>query len=699
MRRKFVVQTASLGSAFALAHASFGQIFTDSPINNYTAEIDVNYNQVQSYTETIGLNESTFQTEPDVYWFKYVSNGQSIVTFDTLGSDFGTDGPGGNTDNGGEVLGSYNQSQIAVYTATGSLVAISQNTKNASGAPIAIYPTFSSDPSQYYEPEGLTQLTFEPTPEQNPQWSVSPNNPVPFTGWAAPGNSGNSQKYYPPYFPVALNEYHVWSNALSPLLLDNNGNPVIDPSTGMPYTKQDLQIGWTYSDYDTIGPGSDWDQYGVLPAGTYYVAVASAGPVLSGNQNTETVLEDPVWYNAQTQQNNVPILTSNLGTWQYYDAAAIGEGYLYYGNINLNVTQTPLPPQLSWSNAGGSGDGQTWDNANSQNWNNGAGAATFISGSDLTFGDNNNGHYVVTLNTTVAPGTIYFDNANGNYTISGSGSISGTCSLLVNSTAMVTLATANTYTGGTIVSSGTLVAAASNAIPYDSALTIAPNGVVQLAPGIGPQTLSSLSIVDIGRIDLTNNGLFIDYGTGFTPISYLLSWLLSGYNNGACNGQGIYSSAVADENSVQKSLIYSIGYADGADGITSLPSGVIEILPTLAGDAKLQGNVVFGDFQLLAQYFGQSGTTWDQGDFTYNGNTDFGDFQLLAQNFGANTNGLTAGEISALNSFAARFGDALVANPDGVGFQVVAIPEPMPAALAATAAAGALLCRRRRRTC
>ncbi|HUB25042.1 MAG TPA: hypothetical protein VL992_06400, partial [Tepidisphaeraceae bacterium] len=503
MRRKFAVQTASLGSAFALANAAFGQVYTDSPIGNTTAEIDVNYNQVQSYTETIGLNENTFQPEPDIYWFEYVSNGQSIVTFDTLGSDFGTDGPGGNTDNGGAVLGSYDQSQIAVYTATGSLVAISQSTKSPSGSPIAIYPTFSSDPSQYYEPEGLTQLTFKPTPEANPQWSVSPNNPVPFTGWAAPGNSGNAQEYYPPNFPVALNEYHVWSTALSPDLLDNNGNPVIDPSTGMPYTKDELSLGWTYSNYDEVGPGADWDQYGVLPAGTYYVAVASAGPVLSGNQNAETVLEDPVWYNEQTDQNDVPLLSSNLGTWQDYDTGRAGDGYLYYGNIQLNVTQTPLPPQLSWSNAGGAGDGQTWDNGTSANWNNGTAAATFTPGADITFGDNNNGNYTVKLNTTVAPGTIYFDNSSGNYSVVGSGSISGTGSLLVNSTAMVTLATANSFTGGVVVSSGTLVAAVTNAIPANSALTIAPNGVVELAPNSGVLTLSSLSIVDIGRIDLT----------------------------------------------------------------------------------------------------------------------------------------------------------------------------------------------------
>jgi hypothetical protein len=36
----------------------------------------------------------------------------------------------------------------------------------------------------------------------------------------------------------------------------------------------------------------------------------------------------------------------------------------------------------------------------------------------------------------------------------------------------------------------------------------------------------------------------------------------------------------------------------------------------LAGDAKLHGTVDFGDYQVLAQYFGSSGR-WDEGNFTY----------------------------------------------------------------------------------
>jgi hypothetical protein len=118
-------------------------------------------------------------------------------------------------------------------------------------------------------------------------------------------------------------------------------------------------------------------------------------------------------------------------------------------------------------------------------------------------------------------------------------------------------------------------------------------------------------------------------------------------------------------------------------------------MPTLAGDAKMQGNVVFGDFQLLSQYFGQPGT-WDEGNFTYGSTVNFGDFQLLSQNFGANSSGLTAGEVASLNGFASEFGDQLQANSDGVGFSLVAVPEPASGGLLILAGMGILHRRRKR---
>jgi hypothetical protein len=186
------------------------------------------------------------------------------------------------------------------------------------------------------------------------------------------------------------------------------------------------------------------------------------------------------------------------------------------------------------------------------------------------------------------------------------------------------------------------------------ALEITSGSSLQL---FGPTTFSgSLTVDPGGTLDVQSNTVMFDYAAGFDPAANLVSYLTTGYSGGAWNGTGIISSTVAAENASQSKLIYSVGYADGADGIVAgLTSGEFEIMPTLSGDAKLQGNVVFGDFQLLSQYFGQPGS-WDEGNFTYNSVVNFGDFQLLSQNFGqaASLPAAANGSSPSVGSFAAK---------------------------------------------
>jgi hypothetical protein len=241
------------------------------------------------------------------------------------------------------------------------------------------------------------------------------------------------------------------------------------------------------------------------------------------------------------------------------------------------------------------------------------------------------------------------------------------------------------------------VAGATTTVGNHVAVAVDSGAKLQYIQSGGTSTVASLSVdtttgsvVDVGATTLN-----VQYGAGADPTASIVSYLASGYNGGAWNGAGINSSAVAAANLSQSALIYSVGYADGADGITGVPSGTVEILPTLAGDAKLQGNVVFGDFQLLSQYFGQSGTSWDEGNFTYGSTTNFGDFQLLSQNFGQSASGLTAGEVASLNSFASQFGEGFAANGDG-GFSLVSVPEPASAGLLALAGCGFVARRRRK---
>jgi hypothetical protein len=66
---------------------------------------------------------------------------------------------------------------------------------------------------------------------------------------------------------------------------------------------------------------------------------------------------------------------------------------------------------------------------------------------------------------------------------------------------------------------------------------------------------------------------------------------------------------------------------------------------TRLGDADLDGEVSFGDFQRFELGFGKAGQGWSSGDFNYDGKVDTADFKLLYDNFGK-TADLPAGSAS-----------------------------------------------------
>jgi hypothetical protein len=161
---------------------------------------------------------------------------------------------------------------------------------------------------------------------------------------------------------------------------------------------------------------------------------------------------------------------------------------------------------------------------------------------------------------------------------------------------------------------------------------------------------AQLVISSASALDLTNNTFFVNYGTNADPIQDVLAYLTTGFNrdtNTWSGTLGIVSSTVAGLNAGQSHTEYSIGYADGAnvpidDGsriVSGLSSGQIEIMPTLAGDAQLQGSVGTGEVQIFDQYYDYPGD-WDQGNFDYEGVINFGDYYALGEDIGQNDSAL-----------------------------------------------------------
>jgi hypothetical protein len=607
----------------------------------------------QSISRVLRLDlNNPFVTYPDVYYVKYHSDGNSIVKFDTLGSDFGSRGPIGQIPDA--FRGAYDNSQIAVYRADGSKVAISKTTVGLDGNPIVSYPRTASSETQWYVGEGLSEVYFYPNaPTSNPHWSASPSDPNYYAGWSAPGNPGNSQKYYQPYYPTNLNEYHVWSTALSTTMLDNNGQTVFYPGTTDPRP----QPGWRYSDYTRVGPASTWNRYAALPAGDYYIAFSDGGLTHEGDTYSIQYLQAPVHYDYDTQQINQSALgPSGLGTWQYYLDT---HGEASYGTIQFNITQiSSTLINSSWkSNAGGA-----W--AGSGNWSGPVPDGIEQYANFGTFNGTITTPQNVNLTSPITVGSIAFDNANS-YTLSGAsitldvlisdrasinvlnGSHTISAPLVLNKDVNLNVAPAASLLDltGPITSPLKLIekqgAGAAQVQAINAYALNVTGGKFKISAKGAPNSLTGASLVRQlvisgagSQLDLTNNAFVVDYnaqnGAPPSPIGDIRGYLK--------DSQLITSSTVGGN---------SVGYVANADlhlasyAGFSFPAGdysQVLFKFTYGGDANLDSVVNALDFNALASNYGLSSNSfWRQGDFSYDGVVNTMDFTMLAANFNRGT--------------------------------------------------------------
>ena len=201
--------------------------------------------------------------------------------------------------------------------------------------------------------------------------------------------------------------------------------------------------------------------------------------------------------------------------------------------VNLDIGMKAL----TWSGATAA-----WDVGTSLNWN--SGADKYYEGDIVTFtaaGTTKS----VTLNTTVHPGAVNFNNTAGNdYTLSGSGGIAGACGLTKSSTGTLTLSGANSYSGATTVyGGGTLTISGSGAITGGGALTLGLTssiGIFQYyssaASTFGSIALGSGGSSPGGCLSLvqtngTINGSSLDLGVNASSYVYGALWISGGTMN------------------------------------------------------------------------------------------------------------------------------------------------------------------------
>jgi autotransporter-associated beta strand protein len=276
------------------------------------------------------------------------------------------------------------------------------------------------------------------------------------------------------------------------------------------------------------------------------------------------------------------------------------------------------------------------------------------------------------------------------------------------------LTNANTYSGGTNVSNGILLAknasgsaTGSGSVAMDGG-TLGGNGSVgSIVAGSSAHTIApSATLASNTATTLTAGGLTTNANTtmafnlvtpGVSSTSDRIK--VTGANALALNGGAITVATAGGAGSLGwYNIIEHEGFTGTLSGVT-VPATVNNIAYVLdgadpdfirlhrgfMGDANDDGTVNFSDFIILSQNFGQNGT-WNQANFTGTSVVDFNDFVVLSQNFG---NTIAGGQLVSDEEIA-LFQSASQSFLAGNG-----IPEPTSLALLGIGAA-ALLTRRRK---
>ena len=262
-------------------------------------------------------------------------------------------------------------------------------------------------------------------------------------------------------------------------------------------------------------------------------------------------------------------------------------------------------------------------------------------GVQAVFGSAIGSSQTVTLDENTTVGSLQFNNINSYNISSGAGGYSltldnaGTPAMLSVVTGNHTISAPISVTSAGIsagIASGSTLTLAGK-ITGAGPLALTESGTLQLGAGIGQVEVTSLSIASSASLDITNNALFIDYGSGPDPIASIAAWIKNGYYG--LPGPSIISSVITTDDALS-GLSYGIGYADSADvgNPANLPTDTIEIMYTLLGDANLDGTVNSEDFTPFSHNLGQSGMMWDDGDFNYDGTVNAEDFTLFSHNIG-----------------------------------------------------------------
>ncbi len=276
-------------------------------------------------------------------------------------------------------------------------------------------------------------------------------------------------------------------------------------------------------------------------------------------------------------------------------------------SIDINITSVNLP---RWDGQ----DGGTWDVGVTENWINiGNGLPiVFSQGNAVLFDDQAQGTTSPNLVTTVTPSSVTFNNDALNYTLTGSGKISGSTGLTKQGVATTTIANTggNDYTGPTVIAGGTLSvsslanggsASAIGASSADPANLVISGGTLDYT---GPATAinrgysvggtnSAISVNNnltlSGAVTAAQNANFVKFGLGQLAYTGSGSNLLTGTGS---SGYWVQDGSVRFEG-VSGAQTNVIPGGLSINGTTTTASVVLTNTTVISGGNVDLGNVPF----------------------------------------------------------------------------------------------------------
>jgi rhamnogalacturonan endolyase len=294
-------------------------------------------------------------------------------------------------------------------------------------------------------------------------------------------------------------------------------NTTVATVAGPSYTNTGLTNGTPYfyviETRNAFGTGSNSVEATATPTGS--VPLAPTG--LSATAGSAKVT---LGWNASTGASSYEVgeATNNGGPYSIINASVSGTSFVdaglqggntYYYVVAATGTggTSPYSSQASATPTAGSGlqwNGNvsgTWDTTTA-NWLQGGSAITYTDGATVIFSDTAATTSVV-VSGSFNPGSVSFNNSVLNYTLTqaNGGVIGGATGLTMTGSANVTLDGPNTFTGNTVIDSGTLILGNAQAL-QDSTLNYNNQGGALSFGNLNAATLGG--IIGVGTLPLAN---------------------------------------------------------------------------------------------------------------------------------------------------------------------------------------------------